>query len=117
MNLLRLCVQRKVTSAHQPPMALGCNALWHRAFGFRRSAICPPPSSRAWIERVAQAIAEQVERQHGEENCQSRPDGHPRRIDQKPLRRIEHTPPRRRGWLLPKAEKGQSRLGNNGGGD
>src|SRR5437868_3838901 len=74
-------------------------------------------STRARIERVAQAIAEQVEGKNGEKNCQSWPDCHPRRIDQKALRGIKHAAPRGRGRLLAKAEEGQRCLGYDRGGD
>src|SRR5438552_429185 len=87
----------------------------------RRQSYFPEPvdnrSTRARIERVAQSIAEQVEGKNGEKNCQSRPHCHPRRIDQKALRGIEHAAPRRRGRLLAKAEEGQRRLGYDRGGD
>src|SRR6478609_1074930 len=47
----------------------------------------------ARVECIAQAIADQVERQHREKNRKSRPDRHPGCVDQKTLRRIQHAAP------------------------
>ena len=41
------------------------------------------------IERVAQAVADEVERQHHEEDRQSRPQRHPRRVGQEALRGVQ----------------------------
>src|SRR5205085_2253630 len=56
-----------------------------------------------WVERVAQAVADEVERQHREEDRKPRPYRHPRRGGQKALRRIQHAAPGRRRRLLPQA--------------
>src|ERR1700730_15085409 len=71
------------------------------------------PSPFAWIERVAQAVANQVERQHHQEYREARPQRHPWRVGQEALRCIEHAAP---GWgrrLLAEAEERQRRLGND----
>ena len=71
----------------------------------------------ARVERVAQAVAEQIERQHHEEDRKARPDRHPRRLGQEALRRVEHAAPGRRGRLLAEAEERQRGFGDDGGGD
>src|SRR6516162_5254547 len=73
-------------------------------------------STRARIERVAQAVADQVEGKNGKKNCKPRPNRHPGRIDEETLGGIEHAAPRRRGRLLTKAQKRQRRFGDDGGG-
>jgi hypothetical protein len=50
-------------------------------------------------------------------NRDPRPNSHPGRVDEEALRGIEHTAPRRRGRLLPKAEERQRRFGDDAGGD
>src|SRR5205823_5273229 len=57
-------------------------------------------SSLPRIERVAQAVADQIERQHYEENREPRPYRHPWRIGQETLRGVEHAAPGRRRRLL-----------------
>src|SRR5262249_47303635 len=74
-------------------------------------------STRARIERVAQAVADQVEGKNSKKNCKPRPNRHPGRIDEETLGGIEHAAPRRRGRLLAKAQKRQRRFGDDGGGD
>src|SRR5262249_5897976 len=59
-------------------------------------------STRARIERVAQAVADQVEGKNSKKNCKPRPNGYPGRIDEETLGGIEHAAPRRRGRLLAK---------------
>src|SRR6478736_6853322 len=76
-----------------------------------------PQSTRAWIERVAQAVADQVEGENSKKNCKPRPNRHPGRIDEETLGGVEHATPRRRGRLLTKAQKRQRRFGDDGGGD
>ena len=62
-------------------------------------------STRARIERVAQSVAEQIEGKNGEKNCQPWPDCHPRRVDQKALRGIEHAAPEGAGGCWPRPRK------------
>ena len=59
-----------------------------------------PRSPLPWIKRIAQAVADQVERQHHKKNRQSRPNRHPRRVGQEALRGIEYAAPGGRGRLL-----------------
>jgi len=47
------------------------------------------------IERVAQPVAEQVERHHQTEDRQPRPNRHPGRVREEVLRRVEHATPAR----------------------
>ena len=64
-----------------------------------------PVQGEGAAARIAQAIANQIERQHRDKNRQSRPHRHPRLVDQKALRRVEHAAP---GWgrrLLAETEK------------
>src|SRR5215475_14818812 len=64
-------------------------------------------STRARVERVAQAVADQVEGKNSKKNCEPRPNRHPGRIGEETLGGIEHAAPRRRGRLLTKAQKRQ----------
>src|SRR5262249_51569208 len=70
-------------------------------------------SSRPRIERVAKPIADQIERKHGQEDGEPWPDRHPWRVDEKPLRGIEHAAPCGRRGLLAKAEKRQCGFRND----
>src|SRR3954464_4348135 len=91
-------------SAGVPTMSVSETRWWAR----RKSAFAHPTiecSPFPWIERVAQAVADQVERQHHQENRQPRPDRHPRRVGEETLRGVEHAAPGWRGRLLAEAEE------------
>src|SRR5262252_9674064 len=66
--------------------------------------LSPLRSNVARIERVAQSVAEQVERKHEQEDRQARPNGHPRRVVDVVLGAVEHAAPAGRGRLLAEAE-------------
>jgi hypothetical protein len=63
------------------------------------------PLSMPGIERVAQAVADEIERQHQQKNGQTGPYRHPRCIVDVILGGIEHASPGRRRRLLAKAQK------------
>src|SRR5687767_6951717 len=65
------------------------------------------------IERVAQPVAEQVERQHEDENRKPRPDRHPWRLLDVVLRGVEHAAPARRRRLLAEAEEREAGFGDH----
>src|ERR1700730_11958385 len=69
------------------------------------------------VERVAQAVAQQVEGKNQQEDRDSRPDRHPGRVLDVVLGGVEHASPAGRRWLLPEAQEGQARVGNHRGGD
>ena len=73
----------------------------------------PPPR----IQRVAQPVADQVERQHDQEDRQAGKHREPRRLRQEALRRVQHRAPGRRRRLLAQTEERQARLGDDGRGD
>jgi hypothetical protein len=54
----------------------------------------PEPGSTSsallWVERVAQAVSEDIEGQNDEKNSKARPNGHPWRVGEKSLGRVEH---------------------------
>ena len=56
-------------------------------------------SLAARIERVAQAVTEQVEREHGDENRHAGPQRHPGGIGHEALGRVQHGAPGGSGWL------------------
>jgi hypothetical protein len=66
-----------------------------------RLATLPMPR----VERVAQAVADEIERQHQQKNGQTGPYRHPRCIVDVILGGIEHASPGRRRRLLAKAQK------------
>src|SRR5262249_41330255 len=72
-------------------------------------------STRARIERIAKAVADQVEGKNSKKNCKPRPNCHPGRIDEETLGGIEHAAQRRRWRLLAKSQKRQRRFGGGGG--
>src|ERR1700680_3681862 len=53
------------------------------------------------VERVAQAVADEIERQHQQKNGHSGPYRHPRCIVDVVLGSVEHASPGGRRWLLP----------------
>jgi hypothetical protein len=63
------------------------------------------PLSVPRVERVAQAVADEIERQHQQKNGQTGPYRHPRCIVDVILGGIEHASPGRRRRLLAKAQK------------
>src|SRR6185437_16789538 len=67
------------------------------------------------VERVAQSVADEIERKNAQENGNARPYRHPRCIRQESLRGIEHRSPGWIGRLLAQAKKGQRGLGDDGG--
>jgi hypothetical protein len=96
--------------AAEPPWPASCSRIWATSgsttlaasktgpmpaakWKSERLRKFPACSPRSRIERVSQPIADEIERQHGQEDRQSRPDRHPRRIDEKSLRRIQHAAP------------------------
>jgi hypothetical protein len=70
-----------------------------------RLAAQPAPSAAARVERIAQTVAKQVERQHQGEDRQTRPHRHPRRLRDEVFGRVQHAAPGRIGWLLAEAQK------------
>src|SRR5262245_23931947 len=82
-----------------------------------RKAVTGGRGARLWVECVAHAVAEQVERQRREQERGGReehvPPGH--LVEAERLR--QHVPPRRGGWDHAEAEKGQRRLEHDRGGD
>src|SRR6516162_6414849 len=67
----------------------------------------------SWIERVAQPVAEQVERQHQAEDRQARPHRHPWRLTEEVARYVEHAAPARRRRLLAESEIRKRGLGED----
>ena len=63
------------------------------------------PLSVPWVERVAQAVADEIERQHQQKNRQTGPYRHPRRVVDVVLGGVEHAAPRGRRRLLTEAQK------------
>src|ERR1700720_2323868 len=63
------------------------------------------PLSVPRIERVAQAVADEIERQHQQKNRQTRPYRHPRRVVDVVLGGVEHAAPRGSGRLLTEPQK------------
>src|SRR5215470_5069542 len=74
-------------------------------------------SGLAGIERIAQAVAHQVEAHHDQEDSRSGPDGHPWSLGQEVLGDIEHRAPARRRRLLTEAEEREAGLGDDRGSD
>jgi hypothetical protein len=72
----------------------------------KRSEVKEAPSSLPRIQRVAQAVADQVERQHHKEDREPRPDRHPGGIGQEALGDVQHAAPGWRRRLLTEAEEG-----------
>src|SRR5690606_23181831 len=66
------------------------------------------------VEVVAQAVAEQVEAEHGQRDGQAGPEGQARRGEQQLLRLLQHAAPRRRRRAGAEAEEGQRRLRQDG---
>src|SRR5262249_60673099 len=69
--------------------------------------------AKARVEQVAQAVAEQVHPEDGEQQREAGEDGDPRRGDQERLAVGEQRAPRERGRLGAEAEERQSRLGDH----
>src|SRR5207237_86374 len=73
--------------------------------------------AQLWIEHVTDAVAEEVEAKHGEENCRARSDDQPWVYFEVSAARAEHRAPRRRWWLYAQPQKGQCGLIENGEGN
>src|SRR6185437_1800249 len=68
------------------------------------------------VERVAQPVAEEVEREHQEKDRQTRPHRDPGRLRDEMAGGVEHAAPARAGRLLAEPEKAETRLGDDRGG-
>src|SRR5919201_353023 len=75
----------------------------------RRSILATPP----WIERVAQPVAEEVEREHDDRDREPRIHREQRRREHVLLRALEHVPPRGERGLHAETEVAQRRLGED----
>ena len=87
------------------------------ALAVSRSAGTGTLSALLRVQRVAQAVAQHIERQDGEKDREARPDRHPRRVGQEALGGVEHRAPGRRRRLLAKPQERKAGLGDDGGGD
>src|SRR6266542_5713192 len=75
-------------------------------------------AAEARIERVAEGVAEEVEREHREEDRDAGPGAHPPlQVRQVALRVVDVGSPRRNGRLRAEAEERERRLGKDGEGD
>src|SRR6266850_5776867 len=66
-----------------------------------------------WIERVAQPVADEVDRDHREEDEEPGEERDPRRLVHVGGRVVQHVAPRRRGWLDAQAEERERALGDD----
>src|SRR4051794_71896 len=57
------------------------------------------------VQRIAQSVADQIERQHHQKNRKSRPNRHPWRVGEEALCGIEHAAPGGRRRLLTEPQK------------
>src|SRR4051812_20016511 len=67
----------------------------------------------ARVERVAQSVSQQIEREHEQEDRQPWPYRHPRRVVDVVLRGVQHAAPARRRWLLSETEERETRFGDH----
>src|SRR5437016_14530551 len=74
----------------------------------------PMRSDAPRVERVAKAVADEIERKHQQEYRETWPYRHPRGVVDVVLRRVEHAAPARRWRLLSKSEKRQACFGDHG---
>src|SRR6266851_1171591 len=77
---------------------------------FAARILCP----QAWIEGIAQTIAEQVEPEYGDENGQAGRDRQKARVAQETYAHVEHRAPRRFWWLNPQSQKRKRCFGHDG---
>src|SRR5438045_6859728 len=76
-----------------------------------------PSRHVARVERVAKAVADEIDRYHREEDEEAREDRDPRRLPHVRGRVVQHVAPRRRGRLYPQPEERERALGDDRGAD
>src|SRR5690349_20482306 len=115
MSGLKFCGSCEMTTMIWPPFC-GCECAAAAHTPTTDTAAVPARNVRlesfiafsswaeAWVERVAQPVAGEVEAQHGETDHGARVDGHPRRIEHVGLRVVQHIAPARRRRLDAVAE-------------
>ena len=88
-------------ATHAPPIAGGAECFCRIPVGEQADATRPAFPGRsegglfapARVQHVPQSVAEQIEAQHDEENCQPGKNGEPWRLGQELLRRVQHRTP------------------------
>src|SRR3954466_7633375 len=108
------------STAFTRPSSVGkltCRSLTSRSCSGTESSPLDLRALLLRVERVAQAVSEEVHAQHDDEDCESREPHQPRRDEHLALRGVEEVPPRRRRRLDPEPEEGEHGLGEDRGGD
>src|SRR4051812_30750959 len=74
----------------------------------------PSPPSEAWVERVTEPVADQVQAEHGQEDHKAREEREPRRFANELAAEAEHRAPCRRRGLGAEAKETERGLGEDG---
>src|SRR5690606_12938173 len=90
---------------------------WRRAARRPRGPVVARPSIGVGVDRVAQAVAEEVEGEHDEREREARVDGEVRVGAHRGDALRDHGPPARRGRRRADPDEAQERLGGDEGGD